>query len=139
MESRTGSGELFAVISQHSVLRHSTGTGWDNDGFSRAFRAALDAPGDVLGNLFSLRARSLLHDISPATASSTLLGWLTGADIAAIGPLKGDIVIIANEGHQQTYRTGLSLAGHDARHVDAEEISLDGLSLARALLEDIGS
>ncbi len=67
-------GELCALISQRSVLRHSLqGEGEDEAAFLAAVESALAAPEEASAGLFSLRAEALLHGLSPITARRTPL------------------------------------------------------------------
>ena len=54
-------GELFALLGQHSVLRHSIAPeGWDDTGFLAALDDALSRPESLAEPLFALRAEDLL-------------------------------------------------------------------------------
>ncbi len=61
-------GELFSLLSNNSVLRHSIGTGWDASAFEAAVSEAQSHPESLARSLFGLRAESLLADLPPDTA-----------------------------------------------------------------------
>ncbi len=70
-------GELFAVVAGHSILRHtlagSTGSGDPAaPAFLAGLRAGLDAPERLPARLFSIRAESLLFGSDPDAAADRL-------------------------------------------------------------------
>ncbi|WP_309643470.1 2-dehydro-3-deoxygalactonokinase [Phenylobacterium sp.] len=80
-------GELFAVLTKHSVLRSEAAA----DDVT-AFEEGLDAAGagDALAaRLFAARGRLVAQGRAPETASSYLSGLLIGADVAATPALIG--------------------------------------------------
>lgn len=75
-------GELYALLSGQSVLRHAmAGSAWDDATFATAVTEALKRPA-VLDELFAIRAQSLLQGLSPGAARARLSGLLIGAEIA---------------------------------------------------------
>ena len=77
-------GEVFALLSQQSVLKHSLADGWDDAAFAKAFDTAITEPETLASRLFSLRAASLVGEPNPVAARATLSGWLIGAEFAAV-------------------------------------------------------
>ena len=80
-------GELFAVLSRHSVLK-SAAPATD----TAAFQAGLDAAGDggaLAARLFSARSRVAGGDASADSTPSYLSGLLIGAEVAALPELLG--------------------------------------------------
>ncbi|MEM9427839.1 MAG: 2-dehydro-3-deoxygalactonokinase, partial [Pseudomonadota bacterium] len=62
-------GEMFALLGQESVLRHSVGSdGWDAVAFVEAIADAIARPERLAAQLFSVRARDLLEGTAPAVA-----------------------------------------------------------------------
>ncbi|HEY8336992.1 MAG TPA: 2-dehydro-3-deoxygalactonokinase, partial [Tardiphaga sp.] len=60
-------GELFALLAQQSVLRHSLdGDGWDAAEFARAVGATVADPAGLIGRLFSVRAEALVAGLTAA-------------------------------------------------------------------------
>ncbi|MEM6666669.1 MAG: 2-dehydro-3-deoxygalactonokinase [Pseudomonadota bacterium] len=81
-------GEIFAILSEHSILRHSmprqdAATAMDDGVFRAGVCDALAAPQAGFGPLFGLRASSLLTDTTAAQSRARLSGLLIGAEIAA--------------------------------------------------------
>lgn len=80
-------GELFALLGQHSVLRSDTPP-TDMTAFDEGVAAAGD--GDALAaRLFTARARIVGQGAAAETGSSYLSGLLVGADVAATPRLLG--------------------------------------------------
>ncbi|AEQ50257.1 2-dehydro-3-deoxygalactonokinase [Pelagibacterium halotolerans] len=131
-------GEIFALLAEKSVLRHSVGTGeWSNDGFASGVSEALGDP-EIVTKLFSIRAGSLLEGTSPQASRSRLSGLLIGSELAGtIDYWRGKEVALIGASQLSTlYRKALAIAGVSARLFDAEEMTLAGLCAARAALED---
>lgn len=132
-------GELFGLLSKQSVLRHTIGRGWDDDAFSGAIAETISRPEAMAARLFSLRAESLLHGLSPDTARARLSGTLIGAELAASRPywLGQDIVIIGESDLSARYATALELQGLSPRIIDATDATLAGLTAAWRTLEEV--
>ena len=130
----TMTGELFALISQRSVLRHSVGAeGWDAPAFDRSVAATLSRPAELLARLFRLRAADILHGERGAPARAALSGHLIGAELAATRPywLGQDVVILGDETLAALYTRALCAQGLDPKIADAEQLmTLVGLSAA---------
>ncbi len=130
-------GELFAAIAGHTVLRHSIAAeGWDADAFGAALDETLSRPERLAANLFSLRAEGLLHAMPADTARARLSGLLVGAELAAAKPywLGQQIAVIGAGTLAQLYVTALAAQGAPARAVDGTGITLAGLTAAYARL-----
>ncbi|WP_284163671.1 2-dehydro-3-deoxygalactonokinase [Frigidibacter sp. SD6-1] len=130
-------GEIFALLSGHSVLRHSVAaSGFDAETFAAAVSHVMSRPQALAGDLFSIRAETLLDGLGAVQARSRLSGLLIGAELAAARPywLGQEIVILGEGGLAAAYRTALEAQGADARRVDAARLTLAGLTAAwRAL------
>ena len=122
-------GELFGLLSTHSVLRHSVAEGVDNEAFAGAARRAQADPSALAGALFGIRAASLLSDLDGAQGGSRLSGLLIGAEIAAARP-SGPITIIGTGTLAGLYHDALALAGHEVEIADARGVTLAGLCAA---------
>ena len=133
-------GELFDLISNASVLRHSVhGGDWDSEAFSKAVSDAISAPEKLAGHLFSLRAQDLLAGTSPDTTRATLSGTLIGAELSAARPYwLGQNTAIMGMGRQaQAYEAALRDQGAFPALVDAERATVAGLTAAYRLQKDI--
>ncbi len=127
------SGELFGLLAEFSVLRHSVAeNGWDQDAFGVAVSDALSRPEQMAAKLFSLRAASLVSDQSGATGRAMLSGLLIGAELAAARPywLGQDVVLIGADQLVANYQIALRSQGMDASTADAAKMSLAGLTAA---------
>ncbi|MEN9061327.1 2-dehydro-3-deoxygalactonokinase [Ponticoccus litoralis] len=127
-------GEVFALLTKHSVLRHSTGgDDWDAAAFDAAVSDALSKPGRLLSDLFTLRADGLLNGTGAGVSRARLSGLLIGAELAAARPywLGQPVVILGEDALARNYLAALTAQGAEARSVAAEDITLAGLKAAR--------
>lgn len=128
-------GELFALLSRQSVLRHGmAGDGWDAPAFDAAVSEAMSRPERLAARLFSLRAEDLLAGLPAASARARLSGLLIGAELAATRPYwLGQSVIVAGDdslaGH---YARALAAQGLRARVLPGTGVTLAGLVALRA-------
>ncbi len=137
-------GELYAVLCRHSVLRHSVGEARgaaSGEAFARGLAAGLAAPQRLVLSLFGVRAASLLHGLGGEDAAAMLSGLLIGAEVggAAVGSAEvggaevggadagGEVVLVASGVLAERYGEALRSAGCRPRVVDAEAASRDGL------------
>jgi 2-dehydro-3-deoxygalactonokinase len=130
-------GELFALLSKTSVLRHGmTGKGWDQAAFDMAVTDALSRPEKIAARLFSLRAEGLLTGLSPDAARARLSGLLIGTELAAAKPywLGQDVILIGSEALSAAYATALSAQGLTPRQLPAPACTLAGLSSLKGSL-----
>lgn len=130
-------GELFALLSQASVLRHSVGTeGWSDEDFAEAVIESLARPERLAGRLFGLRAAGLLRGVAPERARARLSGLLIGAELAGAKPywLGREIVLIGKPALNAAYAAALSLVGVAARALDGDATTLRGLAAAHSAL-----
>lgn len=121
------SGELFALLTEQSILRHSVGPGWDDMAFLTGVRRTRQDPSALIASLFSLRAEGLLRESDPNAARAMLSGLLLGAELAAIDPGDGPVAILGAEQLSQAYLAALEDTGIKAERVDAEAATLRGL------------
>lgn len=127
-------GEMFALLSQASVLRHGmAGDGWDDAAFDTALSDALSRPERLGARLFSIRAEGLLAGLSAQEARSRLSGLLIGTELAAAKPywLGQPVAIVGSEGLARAYARALAAQGAAPRLLDATDCTLAGLSAAR--------
>ncbi len=130
------SGEMFALLSQQSVLRHSVGDGWDEAAFAEAVSDAMSRPEAIAQRLFGLRAEHLLHGLAPDTVRARLSGLLLGAELAAARPywLGQPILIVGSEASSAPYAKALAAQGAAAERLDGDAMTRQGLSYARTRL-----
>jgi 2-dehydro-3-deoxygalactonokinase len=131
-------GELFALLSEGSVLRHGMqGGGWDDAAFDVGVSDALSRPERIGARLFSLRAEGLIAGLSPAAARSRLSGLLIGTELAAARPywLGQRVTLIGAEKLSAAYARALSLQGIQVDSLSATACTLAGLSTLAPLTE----
>ena len=128
-------GELFALLSERSVLRHSVDTReHDPAAFTDALADALARPEALAAGLFGIRAAGLLDGVPPSASRARLSGLLIGAELAALRPywLGQAVVVIAEGALARGYGEALAAQGVSVRHLGAEALTLAGLAAARA-------
>ncbi|PWR00793.1 2-keto-3-deoxy-galactonokinase [Meridianimarinicoccus roseus] len=126
-------GELFATLAAHSVLRHSVSPdGWDDDAFADALDDALSRPERLAARLFTLRADALLNAADGRAARARLSGLLIGAELAAARPywLGQPVAVIGEGAIAAPYVTALSRQGTAPVQADAGAMTRAGLIAA---------
>ena len=128
-------GELFAALSGHTVLRHSLGAGDDRPAFLDAVAETMARPEALTARLFSLRAEGLLTGLAPGTAGSRASGLLIGLELAgARGYWLGTrLAVIGNGPLADLYAAALAAQGVTVERGDADWAVLEGLKAARAV------
>lgn len=124
-------GELFAVLTQHSVLK--TEVRPDDEA---AFDAGLEAAGDggaLSARLFSTRARVVAGGAQPNSSASYLSGLLIGAEIAAAPALldvRWDerVQLVGEPKLCRWYARALERRGVPHQFTDGDQAVLAGLS-----------
>lgn len=129
-------GEMFALLAEHSVLRHSV-AGWADEGFTEGLELSLDRPERLMARLFSLRAEGLLEGLDPARARARLSGLLIGAELAAAKPywLGQRVAVIGAQTLAQHYAQALGVLSVPVTLHDVADMTLAGLTAARAQLQ----
>ncbi|SMY06710.1 2-dehydro-3-deoxygalactonokinase [Flavimaricola marinus] len=131
-------GDLFAAISGHTVLKHSVvSDDWDDAAFAEALSDTLSRPEKLAARLFALRAEGLLHGLGNATAKARLSGLLIGAELAATKPywLGQQIGIIGAGPVADAYVKALASQGAPATVADGPRVTLAGLTAAWTILK----
>ncbi len=126
-------GELFAVLTQHSVLR----SGEDADAFDEAaFDRGLEAAGDggaLAARLFTARSRVVGGgDLRPDAVRAYLSGLLIGAEVASTprllgAPMDGPVALIGDTRLCGQYARALAHLGLRAEVYAGEDAVLGGL------------
>ncbi|WP_342078434.1 2-dehydro-3-deoxygalactonokinase [Yoonia sp. SS1-5] len=131
-------GELFATISTHTVLRHSIpAEGWDEAAFLEGLSDAVARPERIGARLFSLRAEGLVNGMSGDTARARLSGLLIGTELAAAKPywLGQQIAVIGAGNIARLYVDALATLSAPATQVKADAITIAGLTAAYGRLK----
>ncbi|QPM90851.1 2-dehydro-3-deoxygalactonokinase [Pseudooceanicola algae] len=128
-------GELFALLSTASVLRHSVSIeGFSEAAFLDGFDQAAASPLTLALDLFSIRPASLLADTAPEASRARLSGLLIGAELASVRDFWDGcpVVVIGTAALSQRYREGLHRLGAEAAISDHPALALEGLRAAHA-------
>jgi len=125
-------GDLFAAICGHTVLRHSITDGWNENGFKQGLDDAMSRPERLAARLFALRAEGLLHGLDNATARARLSGLLIGAELAATKPywLGQQVAVIGQGNLAKLYIDALATVSVPATQVQNDAVTLAGLTAA---------
>ena len=133
-------GEMFALLSEHSVLRHGmAGGGWEDTAFDTALSDALSRPEKIGANLFSLRAEGLLTGLAAPQARARLSGLLIGVELAAAKPywLGQPVAIIGADALSATYARAITAQGITPTLIPAADTVLAGLTLAHKTVMEV--
>ena len=131
------SGELFALMSKYSVLKHSVNSnGWNDQEFKSAVSESISKPQKIFSDFFKLRADDLLNKVEKSVLRSKLSGYIIGAELAGAKPywLGQNIVILAKDDLSKMYKAALEGQGVFAQEMDATKCTLDGLAQAFSLI-----
>lgn len=131
MSSMTG--ELFALLSQHSILRKSVAEdGHDDAAFLDGVAASMRDPGKLISALISLRAEAYLAGLDPVSGRARLSGLLIGADLSAARFywLGRDVAVIGAAPVRERFGAALDAQGVPVRLEDGEAMALAGLIAA---------
>lgn len=123
-------GELFDLLSNQSVLRHSlSGEGWNDAAFEDAISECLTRPASFGARLFELRAADFLQGQTAAETKARLSGMLIGLELASAKPywLGQQVVLIGNARLSALYQRGLTSLGVPSACEDATTMALAGL------------
>ncbi len=130
-------GEIFALLEQNSVLRHSlAGEGWDDDAFQAALSDVLTDPNIAVSSLFSLRAGDLLNGTAASVSRARLSAYLIGAEVNAAASqwAHQDVALVGAPDLVKLYNSALVMKGCTPCLFSADELTLKGLFAAKALL-----
>jgi len=129
-------GELFALLSRQSVLRHGMASGgWDSDAFAQGLDEAISRPEKIGAKLFGLRAEGLLHNLPGAAAFSRLSGLLIGVELAAAKPywLGQSVALVGVEKLSDIYAEALAKQGLTPRKLPSQACTIAGLASLRSV------
>ena len=143
-------GEVFAVLSEHSILGRTQqqGAAFDGVAFNRGVQVALSADGElgVLSTLFSARTLGLTGELAPTAQADYLSGLMIGHELVALAAAQRrrrnsahlpSIILIGNAQLCARYGRALDACGF-ARVTLAEQATERGLwqlALAAGLLD----
>ncbi|MCV6548629.1 MAG: 2-dehydro-3-deoxygalactonokinase [Cohaesibacter sp.] len=133
------SGEVFAALSQHTVLRHSVESkDWDQNVFLDAVEHALANPGNLTATLFSIRADHLLKNRPAHQLKSRLSGLLIGAELAATKAhwSQYPVMLIGAQTLSKLYQDALHQQGCQAQCLDGTNMTVKGLIRAHTVMKE---
>ena len=122
-------GELFAVLREHSLLRSDAPVD-DDAAFEEGLTAA--GQGDALAaRLFTARARVVGGKAAPGSTPSYLSGLLIGAEVASVprllGEAPGEVALLGDARLCERYRRALTRIGIAAEAFNGEAAAIAGL------------
>lgn len=143
-------GEVFAVLSEHSILGRTLkqGAAFDAQAFDRGVQIAQSADGELglLSTLFSARTLGLTGELSPTAQADYLSGLMIGHELAALATVQRrrrnnlnlpSIILIGNAQLCARYSRALDACGF-ANVTLAEQATERGLwqlALAAGLID----
>ncbi|AKJ98274.1 2-dehydro-3-deoxygalactonokinase [Pseudomonas chlororaphis] len=147
-------GEIFAVLSDHSILGRTQqrGAAFDGVAFDRGVQVALSADGQVgpLSTVFSARSLGLTGELAGSAQADYLSGLLIGHELAALAAVQRQrrnsvhlptVVLIGNSQLCARYQRALDACGF-TRVTLAEQATERGLwqlAVAAGLLDSTAS
>jgi 2-dehydro-3-deoxygalactonokinase len=120
-------GEIFAVLSRHSILK-SDAPSTDMAAFDAGLAAA--GKGDVLAaRLFSARSRVVAGDAGAESTPSYLSGLLIGAEVAGLPDLLGGgpVILLGDAALCSFYRRALEKRNIISESFDGKRAAIAGL------------
>jgi 2-dehydro-3-deoxygalactonokinase len=113
-------GELFALLREHSILGRLAVPGEDAAALERGLRLSLEDGASLLHDLFSARTLALMGELAPGAVGDYLSGLLLGAELAAgrrwlqRQRVPGESVLLIGDALLcERYRKAFALAGVD--------------------------
>ena len=131
-------GEIYAALAHHTVLRHSITDGWDDAAFLDAISDGLSRPEALATRAFQIRADNLLNGLDSSTAAARLSGLLVGAELANARPywLGLPTAIVGAPKLVSHYAAALKAQGVAPLIARGDACTLAGLKAARALWKE---
>ena len=137
-------GELFDVLSEHTILRHSVGlTGGPDRVFKEKVRSLAGSRESIEGQLFGLRARDLLDGAIDGHLRQELSALLITAELRAAMldgfNMEGETILIGADGLTEFYETAFDAMGHNARRVKGTSLvwpALFAMALQTGMIGD---
>ena len=128
-------GEVYALLSQHSILSRTlpTDAPFHEHTFAEAVRLAQRSP-SVLSSIFATRTLALFDTLPTEHHPSFLSGLLIGEELRAMRPAHdAELLLVGSSGLTSRYQVGLQTLGLQARCLGDEATWAGHLALARHL------
>ena len=126
-------GELFALLSKQSVLRHSViDDQWSDEVFQQGVSDGFNNPSQFTGALFSVRAKDILGSGTTQFGKARLSGLLIGIELAGTQQWwQGQkVMLIGDSQLQSLYKLAMQQMNIDVVLMDATQMTLAGLTAA---------
>ncbi len=133
------SGELFGLLSEQSILRHSVDSGQiDDEVFAKTISEVIKRKESLVARLFQIRAESLIADLTPLAAISKLSAIIIGDELAATEAYwrNRKVAIVGVQNLADLYCRALLLEGSEVLQTDSEAMTLAGLKAAKTTLSE---
>ena len=128
------SGELFSLLQNHSVLRHSLASeAIDREAFESELDCLIGRSDEPLAAMFSLRAEDLLFETPPEVLRAKLSASLIVAEVRAAKSYWTDhrVALIGEQSLSEFYGLALNRFGEQAETLDTPGLTLAGLCVAK--------
>ncbi len=116
-------GEVFAVLSEHSILGRTQqrGASFDGAAFDRGVQVALSADGEIgpLSTLFSARSLGLTGELSATAQADYLSGLMIGHELSALATRAAASAQQRASAFDHPYRQFPTLCSRYSRALDA--------------------
>jgi 2-dehydro-3-deoxygalactonokinase len=126
-------GEVFAVMGQHSILARTLDkeAPWDDSAFAHGVELAQHSP-SVLSSLFATRTLALFDRLPAAAHASFLSGLLIGEELRAM-PGSTELLLVGNATLTGRYARAALLLGRSSQSLDEAATWAGHAALARTL------
>jgi 2-dehydro-3-deoxygalactonokinase len=130
-------GELYDIITRHSILTPPEGTiaeGPESAAFINAVRDSFEEPGRITSQLFAARSGQILNRLKPEAALAHISGTLIGAEISGgtAGSHGTSVVLVASGRMAALYEKAFETVGLAYQTIDADTAVRRGLQSAAA-------
>jgi 2-keto-3-deoxy-galactonokinase len=122
-------GEIFSLLSEKSVLKHSVSKeGWVEKNFRDSVKEIISENKLLGAKLFNLRAESIMKKLSLVDSRTRRSGYLIGLELAGSRPYwwGENVLVIGEEEISLAYEQGLNCQGVIVDKMSAKEVSLKG-------------
>ena len=123
-------GELFSLLSERSILKHSVAeSGWDETIFKASVDEVISDNKRLANKLFSLRGEYILNNLEEVAARNRLSGYLIGLELSGSRPywLGEKVYILGEDTISKAYEVALRAQGISVERYHEKNASLDGL------------
>ena len=123
-------GELFSLLSERSLLKHSVSeSGWDESSFKASVDEIMSDNKLLASKLFSLRGEYIVNNLDEVEARNRLSGYLIGLELSGSRPywLGEKVYILGEDTISTAYEIALKAQGILVERRCKTNAALDGL------------